>query len=141
MTNQEQPYIEPEDTGEGIQVAHAKGRRAFTNVRRELSDEELLSPALQRILIDDIERLEKEKFELGEYRERFYSVDKKSAILEEKVKVSISQEVIFSVCLTVGAAALGYAPSVWASQPTGYMSIAFGIVLIIGGIASKVVKR
>jgi phosphotransacetylase len=141
MTNQEQADIEPEDTGEGTHVSHSKGRRAFINVRRELSDDELLSPAVQRMLIDDIERLEKEKFELSEYCEKFYEADKRSAILEEKVKSSVSQEVIFSVCLTVGSAALGYAPSVWASQPTGYISIVFGVVLIIGGIASKVVKR
>ncbi|OHX34409.1 hypothetical protein BJL95_17220 [Methylomonas sp. LWB] len=141
MTNHEQPDIEPEDIGDGNEVSHGKGRRALRNIRRELSDDELSSPAVQRMLIDDLERLEKEKFELSEFRGKFYDADKKSAILEEKIKSSTSQEVIFSVCLTVGSASLGYAPSVWTTQPTGYISIAFGIILIIGGIASKVVKR
>jgi len=31
----------------------------------------------------------------------------------------------------------GYAPSVWVSQPTGWIAIAFGVVIIIGGIAAK----
>jgi hypothetical protein len=141
MTDQELTDIAPEDTGEDAPLSHSKGRRAFTNVRRELSDEELSSPAVQRMLIDDIERIEKEKNELSEYQVKFHEADKKSAILEEKVKSSVSQEVIFSVCLTVGSAALGYAPSVWSTQPTGWISIVFGVVLIIGGIASKVVKR
>ena len=141
MTYQDQPDTEPEDTGDGVPVSHSKGRRAFRNVRRELSDEELSSPAVQRMLIDDIERLEKEKYELSEYQDRYHEADKKSAILQEKVKSSVSQEIIFAVCLTVGAASLGYAPSVWSSQPTGWISIAFGVVLIVGGIASKMVKR
>ena len=38
MTEQEQPDIEPEDTGEDVQVTRSKGRRVFRNVRRELSD-------------------------------------------------------------------------------------------------------
>ena len=141
MTEQEQPDIEPEDTGEDVQVTRSKGRRAFRNVRRELSDEELSSPAIQRILIDDIERLEKESIKLGEFHDKFYEADKKAAVLEEKLKEKTAQEIVFGVCLTVGAASLGYAPSVWQSQPTGWISIIFGSLLIIGGVAAKVVKR
>ena len=141
MKENEQPEAEPEDTGEVMPVSYGKGRRAFTNVRRELSDKEMSLPAVQRMLIDDIERLEKEKFELAEYQSKFHGADKRSAILEEKIKSSMSREIGFSVPLTVGAAALGYAPSAWASQPNGWISIAFGVVLIVGGIASKVVRR
>ena len=141
MAESEKPDLEPEDTGEGALVPQVKGRRAFSRLRRELSDEELASPAVQRLLIDEIERLEKENFEAIEYRDRYHEADKKAAIVEEKLKTSVAQEVIFGVCLTVGSAALGYAPSVWSTQPTGWISIAFGVVLIIGGIASKVVRR
>ncbi len=139
--NIESPDVEPEDSGKGIPIKRLKGRRAFTNVRRELSDEELSSPAVQRMLIDDIERLEKENFDLLEYQEKFHEADKKAAILEEKLKASVTQEIAFGVCLTLGAASLAYAPSVWTNQPTGWIAIAFGAFLIIGGIASKVVKR
>jgi len=141
MAENEHPDLEPEDTGEGLTVPSGKGRRAFSRLRRELSDEELASPAVQRMLIDDIERLEKENDEAIQYRDRYHQADKKAAILEEKLKASVAQEVIFGVCLTVGSAALGYAPSVWSAQPSGWISIAFGLVLIVGGIASKVVKR
>jgi hypothetical protein len=89
----ESPDVEPEDSGEDITVRPHKGRRAFTNVRRELSDEELSSPAVQRMLIDDIERLEKEKFDLSEYQEKFHEADKNAAILEEKLKASVTQEI------------------------------------------------
>lgn len=141
MGDNERPDQEPKEASEGTTITPQKGRRAFINLRRELSDEELASPAIQRMLIDDIERLEKEKFELSEYQEKYYEADKKAAILDEQVKKSVSQEVIFAVSLAVGAASLGYAPAVWANQPTGWIAIAFGLVLIAAGIASRMVKR
>lgn len=141
MNENELPDQEPQEVSQGIPVPAQKGRRAFINLRRELSDEELMSPAIQRMLIDDIERLEKEKFELSEYQDKYYEAEKRAAILDEKVRKSVSQEVMFAVSLTVGAASLGYAPSAWTAQPTGYIAIAFGLVLIAGGIASRMVKR
>ena len=140
MTDIERPDEEPVKQGEAIASSPLKGRRAFTNLRRELSDEELCSPAIQRLLIDDIERLEKEKYDLMEYQNRFHDVDKKAAILGEKAKANVAADIIFGVCLTVGAAALAYAPSIWSNQPMGWITIAFGVALIFGGIASKVVR-
>ena len=60
MTEDNHQELAPEDTGEGTPLSHSKGRRAFSKLRRELTDEELSSPAVQRLLLDDIERLEKE---------------------------------------------------------------------------------
>lgn len=118
-----------------------KSRPSFAKLRRELSEEELSSPAVQRLLLDDIERLERQAFELTNYRNRFYETDKRTAVLEQRVKKSVASEIVFGVCLCVGAAALGYAPYVWNNQPSGYVSIAFGLVLIIGGIVSRLVQR
>ena len=89
--------IAPEDTGEGAPLSHSKGRRAFSKLRRELTDEELSSPAVQRMLIDDIERLEKENGRLSDYQDSYYAADKNSAVLNEKLKTSVAQEVIFGV--------------------------------------------
>jgi hypothetical protein len=142
MVEEENQDIAPEDTGEGTALSHSKGRRAFRKLRRELSDEELSSPAVQRLLIDDIERLEKENGKLSDYQDSYYEAEKKSAILSEKLKTSVAQEIIFGVCLTIGAALIGLAPSLWSpDKPHGWASIALGVILIIGGIASKVVKR
>jgi hypothetical protein len=133
---------EEPDSEEGAVVpAIQKGRRSLSKVRRELSEEELKSAAVQRMLIDEIERLERENIDLCDYRDKYYESDKRASTLEEKDKERISTQVLFGVCLTVGAALLGYAPSLWQSQPGGWLSIVFGGVLIAGGIASKVVKR
>ena len=115
-------------------------RRALASLRRELSDKELLSPAVQKLLLDEIDRLEEDNTELGGYRSRFHEADKKAAVLQQKQTISIAQEIISLSCITVGGAALGYAPSVWSSQPTGGIALAFGVVLVMGGIIAKASK-
>jgi hypothetical protein len=142
MAEPENQEIAPEDTGETVQFTHVKGRKAFSKLRRELSDEELSSPAVQRLLIDDIERLEKENGKLSDYQDRYYAAETRAAVLNEKLKTNVAQDVIFGVCLTVGAALIGLAPSLWLpDKPHGWISVALGVTLVIGGIASKVVKR
>ncbi|WP_157739317.1 hypothetical protein [Herbaspirillum sp. meg3] len=141
-TNAE-PDIEPQEATEGALQLVAKGtsgRKSFAKLRRELSDEELSSPAVQRMLIDEIERLDAERSDLASFRGKFHEADKSAAILEEKFKGKISIEIIHIACITVGAAALGYAPSIWQMQPTAWMTGIFGVVLIVAGLAAKAVK-
>lgn len=142
-TNSDLPDIEPpEALDETPQPAikGSSGRKSFAKLRRELSDEELSSPAVQRLLLDEIERLDTERNELNSFRTKFHDSDKKASILEEKLKSKVSIEVLHVACITVGAAALGYAPSIWQNQPTAWMSAIFGVVLIIAGLAAKAVK-
>lgn len=142
MADEENGVIAPEDKGEGTALSHYKGRQAFGNIRRALSDEELSSPAVQRLLIDEIERLEKENGKLGDYQDSYYDAKERASVLNEKLKTNVAQEVIFGVCLTVGAALVGLSPSLWdPDKPHGWVAIALGVILIMGGIASKVVKR
>jgi hypothetical protein len=137
------PDIEPQEVLDGATPAVPKGtsgRKSFAKLRRELSDEELSSPAVQRMLIDEIERLDTERNDLASFRSKFHDSDKRAAILEERFKGKISIEIIHVACITVGAAALGYAPSIWQNQPTAWMAAIFGVVLIIAGLAAKAVK-
>jgi len=140
MSDTEDLDLEPH-IGEGQSLATIKTRRSLSKLRRELSDDELTSPAVQRLLIDEIERLDRQVSDLETYRRGFYETEKRAAVLEQKVSVSRSSEIIFAVCLCVGAAALGYAPSLWSHQPSGYLSIAFGAILIIGGAISRFVRQ
>ncbi|MDQ2975980.1 MAG: hypothetical protein M3R69_11300 [Acidobacteriota bacterium] len=132
---------EPQQIETSLPAVSIKERRSFSKLRRELSDDELLSPAIQRMLLDEIERLDKQVSGLENYRKGFYESDKRAAVLEQKVNRSLSSELIFGVCLCVGAASLGYAPAVWKSQPSGYLAIAFGVILIIGGTLSRLMRR
>lgn len=115
-------------------------RKALSALRRELSEDELKTPAVQKLLLDEIERLEEDNGELIGYRDRFHERDKHAAVLEQKIQRSNAQEIISMSCVIIGGAALGYIPSVWGSQPTGYIALIFGGLLVIFGVFAKWVK-
>jgi hypothetical protein len=138
----------PEEPEEDITEAGAppatkgkSGRTSFARLRRELSEEELASPAVQRLLLDDIDRLEGELNQLGEFRARFHECDKHCGILQQRVKIHLAQEVVHLSCFSVGSAAIGYAYNLWHHQPAGWIALAFGVVLVGMGIAAKVLRR
>lgn len=141
MPSSERPDQEPAVKPEAAVSPVVKGRQSLSRVRRELSEEELASPAVQRLLVEEVERLERDCVDLREYRDRYHAAEKEAEILEERSKKSLSGEIIFGVCLSVGAAAIGYAPAVWGQPPSGQIAIVFGVVLIMAGIVSRIVQR
>ncbi|WP_175127813.1 hypothetical protein [Achromobacter piechaudii] len=118
------------------------GRKSFSNLRRELSDEELSSPAIQRMLLDEIERLDSECGDLRVSRENFHRCDKRVGILEERFRTKVSLEIMHVTCFLLSGSAFGYAASNWTSPPTivSVLALIFGGVLAIAGIVAKVVK-
>ena len=142
MAQGDRPDQEPGSTeAPESSTAAPKSRQSLSRLRRELSEEELSSPAVQRLLVEDLERLERQNTKLQDYRVRFHAADKRVAILEEKTKKSLAGEVVFGVMITVGAAAFGFTPSIWSQQPAGWLLLVLGSVLILGGIVSRVVQR
>ncbi len=136
MALTDQPDLEPLDDGGSPEPPQAKApssRKSLTNLRRELSDDELKSPAVQKLLIDEIERLEEEAATAKQYVPRFYTADKKSAVLEEKLTTARSSEIIHIACITVGGVSLGATSASWILG-------VIGGVLIVAGIAAKAVK-
>ena len=68
----------------------------------------------------------------------YHKADKRSAVLEEKLKDRLGQEIMYGGCLTVGAAAIGYAPAIWGPEKlTGLIFGALGAILIIAVIVSR----
>ena len=141
MNNEDIHGPVPEDTGDESGLPASKGKRAFQNITRELSDDDLTKPAVGKLLLNELDRLESENAELRNYREQFQEADKKVAVLQEKNKTHLATEIISAVCFTIGAVLIGYAPVLWKSQPSGWIALALGSILIIGGIVAKVVKR
>jgi hypothetical protein len=143
MSTEQQPDQEPLEPGSGQSPIAAKGtsgRKSFSKLRRELSDEELASPAVQRMLLDEIERLDSALTDLRQFRERFHATDKQLGALQERFKSKISIEILHITCFAMGGAAIGYATSNWSSQPVGSLFLAFGAVLVVAGIIAKAVK-
>jgi len=113
-------------------------RKALSRIKRELTDEDLASPGVQKLLIDQIEKTEEQLNDLERYRDKFYQTDKDLAVSNGKLKRHGALEILSSGALAVGGAAVGYAPNAWASQPTGYMVLGIGIVLFTVGLVVKV---
>ena len=117
----------------GSTQGNRKGRQALSNVRRELSEEEISSPAVQRMLLDELDRLETEAGELREFKDRFYSADKDAAVLRERLRASVARD----SGLAIGAAMLGLVPSLWAFQPIGWVVTALGVSLVVFAVVAK----
>jgi hypothetical protein len=111
----------------------------YTNIKRELSEEELKSPAVQKLLLNEHDKLEKKIAELEGYIDRFHTSDKLRAILEEKLKGTNAFEVLYSFCLTAGSALAGISGIFW--DKNGYLLLIIGFVILLGGIISKLVKK
>ena len=77
--------------------------------------------------------------ELAKYPKLFHEADKKAAVLEEKNRFRISQEIISLACVTVGGVVLGWVPSFWNSQHSLSL-LAVGVVLVLCGVLAKFIK-
>lgn len=119
----------------------AMTRRAFSKVRRQLSEEELSSPAVQRLLLDELDHLEQQVIELSKYIESSHELEKENAVLRERTRKSSASEIMYGVCLTVGASLIGLTPYLWRSRLQGYLSLGIGGILIISGIVSRAVRK
>ncbi len=139
--NPERADLEPEVRPEEPEAPATKGLRAFSRLRREVSEEELTSPGAVRLLLAHLDRTDEQVAELAGYRDRFYQADKERAILQERLKTKIAAEIIFATCLTVGAALIGFSPGLWSTAPYGWISIILGSLLIAGGVVSRLFIR
>lgn len=133
----QEPDVEP---SAGEPRPAPKGRQSLAKMRRELSDDELASPAVQRLLVDEVERLERHNTELSGYRDRYHDADKRCGVLEVKARGAAATEILFGIALSVGAGMIGHATAIWDSQPAAGVLVAFGVVLTIGGVVARAAR-
>ena len=135
------------ETGRGLdaglptdQTTSTSGKRpAFRDLRRQLSEEDLKSPGIQKILLDDLERAEESCEILNAYVERFHEADKRAAVLEEKLRPENAIEIMFAVGLALGGAIVGLAPVFWdATSSKGPIALGIGVCMIIGAIIGRI---
>jgi hypothetical protein len=131
---------EPTASEQGT-VGTPKGTQFLKKAYRDLDEAELTNPAVLRFLLADIDRLRDELSELRPFREQSYRLSTRVAVLEEETKSILSFEILSAAGLAVGAALVGYSRYLWDSPPNGYFALAFGIVLMVGGLAARLVKR
>ncbi|MBB5044032.1 hypothetical protein [Shinella fusca] len=127
-----------EDTNSAPQT---KGRRSFRNVRRELSEKELSSPGAQKLLLDDLERLEGELEEAKRFRERFHAADKNIATLEGQLVTKNRNELLYNGSVIGGSVLFGFAPNVWDQGLTGIYVLLAGAVITGTALYTHWVKK
>lgn len=134
---EEPDFVEANDES----APQVKGRRkTFGNVRRDLTEEELASPGVQKMMLDEIERMDAEVAGVVSLREKNAQSETKVAIFEEKFKSRTALEIVSTGTITIGSAFWGLTFSAWTTQPWGYVLVASGTVLVIVGIVVKIVR-
>jgi len=118
-----------------------KSRRALSRLKRELSDDELSSTGVQKLLLENLLVAEDDNERLKSALEKYQEVHTENAVLKEKLLIHTAAELISDGTLIVGSLALGAVPSVW-NHPAGWVFISGGAILIvIGSIAKWVVRK
>lgn len=115
---------------------------SFGGIRRQLTDDELKSPAVQKLLLDMLEEAIRDRDELKTVVPRFHDADKRAGLLAERLNADRAVEVFFASNLALGGIFLGYIPLFWGIDVLyGIMSLVVGIALIVVACAGRLVKR
>ena len=139
MTEQDFNELTREDAEGQSGPSPSKSPRAFRNISRELTEEDLSNVAVQKLLLSEIDRLGIENEEYRLYMEHFHEANRKVAVLEEKGKTKLAFEILSGTCLTFGGLAIGQINALWPSPLTWIVGV-LGIGLLGGGIYAKKVK-
>ncbi len=123
---------------ETTQVGYIPGK-PYSKLKREISEDDLKHPAVQRLLLNEIDSLESKNDALNKFKVSFYQIDKDNAILKEKLKTHSAIEILYGFSLTIGSALLGLSSLIWDSGK-GWTLILIGGILLIGGLISKFAK-
>jgi len=130
---------------EEVAATEAKetSRSFLQSARRPLTEEEVTSPAVRRFLIAELERLDQQCAELKEFERKYNEQRVEVATLRADARIARWTEIVSFVCLSVGSAGLGAAPSYFAIKDgttLGVMLMVFSLILVLGGIISRVIK-
>ncbi len=130
--------IEPDDN---VSTNVISSNKPFKKINHDLSEKDLASSGVIKLLLNEIVKLEYNVSNLSNYRKKYHETDKERIRLEEKQKHYFPHEALFSLCITIGALLVGLYPSMNGDNNNGNIALGVGIVLIIGAAISKVLKK
>jgi hypothetical protein len=123
-------------------VATTGPGQIFKNITHALTDDDLKNPAVVRLILDRMYTSETQRDEFKQYVGLYHASDKSAGILAEKLKTSVTNEILFGLCLTLGGAAFGLAQYFWAKadgKSAGDICVAVAVILIVGGIFARAI--
>ena len=124
--------LEPEKEGATITP---KQDVAYSEILRNLSEADLKSLAVVKLIINERDRLLTENSDLKNMNQKYHDSDKENGILKNKLTTFTAFDVISTVTIAIGTLLAGYA-----YNPFNQLILFSGIVLIIIGIGAKTIK-
>jgi hypothetical protein len=125
------------DNGDNEEITDSKSipSTPYSKLWRELTEDDLSHPAVQKLIISNIDALESQVSELKVYETKYHHYDKQHAILKEKLEKYNSHEILYSICLAAGSWLIWFGSIL--DKPI--IVILVGVLLIISWISSKVI--
>lgn len=117
--------------------------QAFRDIRRELTEDDLKHPGVQKLILDRLDAALARCELLASFESRFHDKDKRVAVLEEKIKRGVALDIAWGAGVSIGLTLVALAPVMWDFQPAwiGRISLVLGALLIAGGIAIRAVLK
>lgn len=148
MSQEDEKDIEPVIDKKKKEPEQFGTRKAFKNLPRDLSPDDLNNSGTQKMLLAELERLEmsnlklETKFEevnnnLESYKEKFHLCDKEKAVLEKDILHEKKNEILYAFCLSVGSAVFGISFSIIKEVSFWWMLSVLGLAFMVGGLIYK----
>lgn len=125
-----------------------KSARPIFGLRRDLTQEHLKEEGTQRMILGDLDRLERENEELRDFRERYHAADKSSEVANTKLTALKNrwtdlsgQSILSSVCFTTGGAVLSFSAAVYSNKPLFFCSLIIAAATIITAAIAQFISN
>lgn len=96
-----------DDVAGAKQIEGIPKEKPLSRVNRVLSEEDLKSAGVRKMLLGQLDEYEQCKIDLNEVRNNFHSKDKESAVLKEKIRNLTAFDWLYSALLTIGSILIG----------------------------------
>ena len=115
-------------------VASSGGRQIFVNITRTLTDAELTSAPVIKLIIDRMHTAEEDRDQYKRYVDLYHDANGQVAVLTEKLKKSVVVEIQYGFGLAAGGAILGVTPVFWdkSNLLPGILCLVMGTILMAG---------
>lgn len=137
MTNQEQD-VDSDAGGEGRGGDLKSPKKPYSKIAVELTDEDLKSAGVQKLLLAEISRLEHYSYKYDSCNGELILAKQKCAVLEEKQKAHDFLDALYTVGIGIGATLIGLTPSVTGIDYLKLVVLGLGAALVLAAVAAKV---
>ena len=133
--------VKYESASDQPSVAPTGKRQAFRDLRRQLTDDELSGPGVQKLILDELEQSEAECEVLQGYIQRYHEADKRAAVLEERTKTARVIEILHGAMLALGGAIIGLTPVFWPNRLLTFLTLSLGSLLVLLAVIARILKQ